>query len=94
MTEYVETVLVAVLKEAVERIAKKVASGRRLTDGEITILILDQMIKRIDAKFDSINAGFDSVDARLSSIEDRISSLEKRINDRVDGLEKRTDACS
>jgi len=39
----------AVLEEDVKRIAKKVTAGRKLSDGEVMILILDQLDRRIEA---------------------------------------------
>ena len=89
LTEYVETVLAAVLKEAVKRIAKKVSSGKRLTDSEIAILILDQMSKRIDARFNSVDVKFAGVYSRISSLERRMDERFKTIDERFKMVNER-----
>jgi hypothetical protein len=47
-----ETLTISVLEEAMklfsEKIARKLAEGRRITDTEVIILLLDQMNKRMD----------------------------------------------
>jgi hypothetical protein len=48
----VETVVTSVLEEALrqasERIAKKITEGKKLTSIDVIILLLDQINKRID----------------------------------------------
>ena len=40
-----ESLLITVLGEAVKRIAKKVAAGKKLTDSEVMILLLEHYFK-------------------------------------------------
>ena len=43
----VPSIVSAVLEEAVKRIAKKVAEGKKLSNSEVMILILDQVLSLI-----------------------------------------------
>jgi seryl-tRNA synthetase len=72
MTEAVITsVLEEALRQASERIARKLTEGKRLTDTEVIILLLDQMNKRMEIMNESLNKRIDDLSA----------SLNKRIDD-------------
>jgi len=72
MTEAVITsVLEEALRQASERIARKLTEGKRLTDTEVIILLLDQMNKRMEIMNESLN----------KRIDDLSVSLNKRIDD-------------
>jgi len=97
-----ESLLTTVLEEAVKRIARKVASGKRLSDSEVMILLLDQMNKRMEERFNALEKNFNSrldalkeyVDGRLSEMSKRIDDLNKNLNARIDDLSKMVHALS
>jgi predicted nucleic acid-binding Zn-ribbon protein len=70
-------VLGEVLRQVSERIAKKLMEGKKLTDTEVIILLLDQM-----------NGSLDQMGRRIDDLGD---SLNKRIDDVRDSLGKRID---
>jgi predicted nucleic acid-binding Zn-ribbon protein len=70
-------VLGEVLRQVSERIAKKLMEGKKLTDTEVIILLLDQM-----------NRALDQTSRR---IDDLGNLLNKRIDDIRDSLGKRID---
>ena len=89
-----ETVLSRVLEEAVSRIARNVAEGKKLSDQEIVILYLDIIMrsnekrfndlreyvdKRINDLKDYVDKRFEAVDKRLDTLDKRIDSLERRV---------------
>ncbi len=77
-----ESLLTTVLKEAVKRIARKVASGKRLSDSEIMILLLDQMNRRMEERFDALEKNFNMrLDALKDYVDGRLSEMSKRIDD-------------
>jgi len=74
----VTSVLEEALKQASERIAKKITEGKKLTSTDVIILLLDQMNKRID----DTNKRIDDLSASLNKrIDDLNISLNKRIDD-------------
>ena len=87
-----ESLLTSVLEEAVKRIAKKVASGKRLSDSEVVILLLDQMNRRMEERFDALEKNFNT---RLDSLKDyvdtRFSNMERNFNTRLDALKEYVD---
>jgi len=93
MTEVLATsVLEEALKQFSERVAKKLAEGKGLTDTEVIILLLDQMNKRMDAMNESLNKRMDDLrDSVNSRIDDLRDSLSRRINDLRDSLNSRID---
>ena len=85
MVEAVATsVLEEALRQASERIAKKITEGKKLTSTDVIILLLDQMNKRID----DTNKGIDDLSASLNK---RIDDTNKRIDDLNTSLNKRID---
>jgi Mg2+ and Co2+ transporter CorA len=78
-------VLGEVLRQVSERFAKKLMEGKKLTDTEIIILLLDQMngslnqmSRRIDDLGDSLNK---RIDDERDSLGKRIGETNKRIDD-------------
>jgi archaellum component FlaC len=79
MTEAVITsVLEEALRQASERIARKLTEGKRLTDTEVIILLLDQMNKRMEIMNESLNKRIDDLSISLNK---RIDDTNKRIDD-------------
>ena len=84
-----ESLLASVLEEAVKRIARKVASGKRLSDSEVVILLLDQMNRRMEEGFRAVDIRFNDLErnfnSRLDGLKDyvdgRLSEMSKRIDD-------------
>jgi len=87
-----ESLLATVLEEAVKRIARKVASGKRLSDSEVMILLLDQMNRRMEERFNALE---NNLNSRLSSLKDyvdsRFNDLERNFNSRLDSLKDYVD---
>ena len=81
-------VLGEVLRQVSERIAKKLMEGKKLTDTEVIILLLDQMNRRIDAMNESLGKRIEDVRVTLDKrIDDMRSELSKRIDDTNDRME-------
>jgi archaellum component FlaC len=79
LSDVAETVLSRVLEEAVNRIARKVAEGKKLSDQEIVILHLDIIMRSNERRFEAIDKRFEAVDKRLDTLDKRIDSLERRV---------------
>jgi chromosome segregation ATPase len=91
----VEAVVTSVLEEALrqasERIAKKITEGKKLTSTDVIILLLDQMNKRIDdtnKRIDDLSA---SLNKRIDDTNKRIDDLNTSLNKRIDDTNKRID---
>jgi chaperonin cofactor prefoldin len=99
-----EAMLSRVLEEAVNRIARKVAEGKKLSDQEIVILYLDIIMRSNERRFEAIDKRFndlkeyvdkrindlkDYVDKRFEAVDKRFESLEKRIEDLKGYVDKR-----
>ncbi|MEM4969696.1 MAG: hypothetical protein QXE01_00420 [Sulfolobales archaeon] len=99
MSIVAEAMLSRVLDEAVNRIAKKVAQGKKLSDQEIVILYLDIIMRSNEKRFEAIDKRFDDlkeyVDKRINDLKDyvdkRLESLEKSVDKRLDSLERRVE---
>jgi len=84
----VTSVLEEALKQASERIAKKITEGKRLTSTDVIILLLDQMNRRMEAMNESLNRRIDDLD---SSLNKRIDDINKKIDDtnkRIDEIKE------
>jgi archaellum component FlaC len=71
------------LRQASERIARKLTEGKRLTNTEIIILLLDQMNKRMEIMNESLNKRIDDLSTSLNK---RIDDTNKRIDDLRDDI--------
>ncbi|MCD6510428.1 MAG: apolipoprotein A1/A4/E family protein [Thermoprotei archaeon] len=92
MSAYAETILATVLKEAIERIAKKIAAGKKLSDSEVVILLLDQMNRRMEERFNALENNFNSrLDSLRDYVDTRFNDLEKNFNTRLDALKDYVD---
>jgi predicted nucleic acid-binding Zn-ribbon protein len=78
-------VLGEVLRQVSERIAKKLMEGKKLTDTEVIILLLDQMNRALDQMSRRIDDLGDSLNKRIDDVRDslgkRIDETNKRIDD-------------
>jgi len=101
-----EAVLSRVLEEAVNRIARKVAEGKKLSDQEIVILYLDIIMRSnekrfndlreyTDKKFESIDRRFEAIDKRFNDLKEyvdkRITDLKEYVDKRFEAVDKRLD---
>jgi len=94
-----ETVLSRVLEEAVNRIARKVAEGKKLSDQEIVILYLDIIMRSNERRFEAIDKRFDDlkeyVDKRTNDLKEyvdkRITDLKEYVDKRFEAVDKRLD---
>uniref|UniRef100_A0A7C1GAM9 DUF1640 domain-containing protein n=1 Tax=Thermofilum adornatum TaxID=1365176 RepID=A0A7C1GAM9_9CREN len=102
MAETVATGIVGrILAEYVKKVAEKALAGKKLSDWEVGILMMNQMSSSLEARISSLEERFEErigsldekYDARISSLEERlearISSLEKSLDARISSLEKR-----
>lgn len=79
MTEVLVTsVLEEALKQFSEKIARKLMEGKRLTDTEVIVLLLDQMNKRMEIMNESLNKRIDDL---RDSFSERIAETNKRIDE-------------
>jgi septal ring factor EnvC (AmiA/AmiB activator) len=87
----VETVITSVLEEALrqasERIAKKITEGKRLTSIDVIILLLDQINKRtddtnkrIDDLNTSLNKRIDDTNRRIDDLRDDVKLLRQEVS--------------
>ena len=66
-----------VLEEAIRSISKKVAEGKRLSDSEVTILILDRVTRRTEVGFSDVDKRFGDVNRRIDNLNATIRMLVK-----------------
>jgi tetrahydromethanopterin S-methyltransferase subunit G len=99
----VEQVVLKALEEAVARIAKKVAQGKKLSDKEASVLMMSMMMRRMEdfgRGLDDLKAyvdkRFDAFDKRLEDIKAYVdkgfSDLKVYVDGRFNAVEKRMDA--
>ena len=84
-----EAMLSRVLEEAVGRIARKVAEGKKLSDQEIVILYLDIIMRSNERRFEAFDKRFEVIDKRFDDLKEYV---DKRINDLKDYVDKRFEA--
>ena len=83
-----EAMLSRVLEEAVNRIARKVAEGKKLSDQEIVMLYLDIIMRSNGRRFESIEKRIDLVYSEVSSIKTDIIKLMKEYMEMLYGGKK------
>jgi len=85
-----EAMLSRVLEEAVNRIARKVAEGKKLSDQEIVILYLDIIMRSNEKRFNDLreytDKKFESIDRRFGELREYV---DKKVNDLKDYVDKR-----
>ncbi len=101
-----EAMLSRVLDEAVGRIARKVAEGKKLSDQEIVILYLDIIMRSnekrfndlkeyVDKRFEAVDKKFDDlkeyVDKRINDLKDYVDKRFESLEKRIDSLERRVE---
>ena len=90
-----EAVLSRVLEEAVNRIARNVAEGKKLSDQEIVILYLDIIMRSNEKRFEAINKRLDDlkeyVDKRFEAVDKRLDDLKDYVDKRFESLERRVE---
>jgi len=91
-----EAMLSRVLEEAVNRIARKVAEGKKLSDQEIVILYLDIIMRSNERRFEAIDKRFNDlkeyVDKRINDLKDYVDKRIEAVDKRLDSIEKRIDS--
>jgi archaellum component FlaC len=91
-----EAMLSRVLEEAVNRIARKVAEGKKLSDQEIVILYLDIIMRSNERRFEAIDKRFNDlkeyVDKRINDLKDYVDKRFEAVDKRLDSIEKRVDS--
>jgi len=91
----VPSIISAVLEESIKRIARKVTEGKKLTDSEVMILILDQVNRRIEVGFNNVDKRFGDIDKRFNDIDKRFEDMkeyvDRRFNDLKEYVDKRFD---
>jgi peptidoglycan hydrolase CwlO-like protein len=75
----ITSVLEEALKQASERIARKLTEGKRLTDTEVIILLLDQMNRRMEIMNESLNRRIDDTNRRIDDTNKRIDDLKEDV---------------
>jgi replicative DNA helicase len=74
-----EAMLSRVLEEAVNRIARKVAEDKKLSDQEIVILNLDIIMRTNDKRFEAIDKSLKSLGRRVELVYNGVSSIKTDI---------------
>jgi peptidoglycan hydrolase CwlO-like protein len=91
-----EAMLSRVLEGAVNRIARKVAEGKKLSDQEIVILYLDIIMRSNERRFEAIDKRFNDlkeyVDKRINDLKDYVDKRFEAVDKRLDSIEKRIDS--
>ncbi|MCD6348125.1 MAG: hypothetical protein J7L91_00670, partial [Candidatus Korarchaeota archaeon] len=97
----ISSVLEEAFKQVSERVARKLTEGKKLTDTEVIVLLLDLMNRRINDMNVSLNQRIDDTNKRIddlnTSLNQRIDDtsanlmakmeeLDKRLNQRIDDL--------
>jgi hypothetical protein len=88
LSDVAEAMLSRVLEEAVNRIARKVAEGKKLSDQEIVMLYLDIIMRSNGRRFESIEKRIDLVYSEVSSIKTDIIKLMKEYMEMLYGGKK------
>ncbi len=92
-----EAMLSRVLDEAVNRIARKVAEGKKLSEQEIVILYLDIIMRSNEKRFEDLKEYVDKrfndlreyVDKRFEAVDKKFEDLKGYVDKRFESLEKR-----
>jgi hypothetical protein len=88
-----------VLEEAVNKIARKVAEGKKLSDQEIVILYLDIIMRSNEKRFNDLreytDKKFESIDRRFGELREyvdkKVNDLKDYVDKRFESLERRVD---
>ncbi len=102
VADVLPTLLDIAVREAVERILGKVKEGKKLTDAEVTLLLVGELAKRITALEKRveevreelarrIDDSRDMMATKITALETRITALEKRVEEVREELARRID---
>jgi hypothetical protein len=74
-----KAMLSRVLEEAVNRVARKVAEDKKLSDQEIVILNLDIIMRTNDKRFEAVDKSLESLGRRVELVYNEVSSIKTDI---------------
>jgi chaperonin cofactor prefoldin len=90
LAETVATGIVGrILAEYVKKVAEKALAGKKLSDWEVGILMMNQMSSSLEARISSLEK---SLEAKINSLDDRIGSIDEKYDARISSLEERLEA--
>lgn len=90
MAETVATGIVGrILAKYVKKVAEKALAGKKLSDWEVGILMMNQMSSSLEARISSLEK---SLEAKINSLDDRIGSIDEKYDARISSLEERLEA--
>ena len=78
-----------ILAEYVKKVAEKALAGKKLSDWEVGILMMNQMSSSLEARISSLEK---SLEAKINSLDDRIGSIYEKYDARISSLEERLEA--
>jgi tetrahydromethanopterin S-methyltransferase subunit G len=88
-----EQVVLRALEEAVARIARKAAEGKKLSDKEVSVLMMSTMIRRLEDLRGYMDKRFEDFDRRLDDlkgyVDRRFEDFKVYVDGRFDAVEKR-----
>jgi len=95
-----EQVILKALEEAVSRIARKAAEGKRLSDREASVLMMSMMMRRMedfrsymDKRLEDFDKRLDAFDRRLDDlkvyVDRRLEDFKAYVDGRFDSVERR-----
>jgi tetrahydromethanopterin S-methyltransferase subunit G len=98
-----EHVVLKALEEAVTRIARKAAEGKKLSDKEVSVLMMSTMMRRLedfrgymDKRLEDFDRRLDDlkgyVNRRFDDVDKRLEDLKGYVDGRFNAVEKRMDA--
>jgi flagellar capping protein FliD len=77
------------LAEYVKKAAEKALAGKKLSDWEVGILMMNQLSSSLGARISSLEK---SLEAKINSLEERIASIDEKYDARISSLEEKYDA--
>jgi tetrahydromethanopterin S-methyltransferase subunit G len=86
-----EQVILKALEEAVARVARKAAEGKKLSDREVSALMMSTMMRRMEDLRGYVDKRFDDVDKRLEDLKGYVDGRFNAVEKRIEGLERRFD---
>ena len=69
------------LAKAIERISRKIEKGKKLTDTEVIILLLDGVYRQIDSTRRELTAKIDLTNKRVDDLSRKLEETNKRLED-------------
>jgi len=81
-----EQVVLKALEEAVSRIARKAAEGRKLSDKEVSVLMMSTMMRRMEDFRGYMDKRLEDFDKRLEAFDRRLEDLKAYVDKGFDEL--------